>query len=234
MNTEELQPLDFYADPLPNIDVSALQGKLIVIEGPDSVGRTMQVELLRNWLEANGHAVVDTGLTRSTLTKEGLQDAKRGHTLGPLTMGLFYMADFADRLERVIVPALRAGFVVLTDRYFYSVVARSVARHQDSEWLERVAGFALVPHATFYLRASPEEVVARTARGRKYFEYWESGMDVPYGSNRYRSFVGYQSKLIEILDSLAERYDFTVIDANRPPDKIFADLCGRIGSLLDI
>lgn len=234
MMTETLQPLDFYSDPLPNIDLTALQGKLLVIEGPDSVGRSTQVELLRNWLEASGHAVVDTGMTRSTLTKDGLQAAKRGHTLGPLTMGLFYMADFADRLERVIVPALRAGFVVLTDRYFYSVVARAVAREQDSEWLERVAGCSLVPHATFYLRAPVEEIVARTARGRKYFEYWESGMDVPYGSNRYKSFLSYQTRLIEILDSLSERYGFTVIDASRPPDQIFADLRQRIAALLEI
>lgn len=234
MTSDNLKPLDFYADPLPNVDLTELQGKLFVIEGPDSVGRTTQVERLRAWLEANGHAVVDTGMTRSTLTKEGLQEAKNGHTLGPLTMGLFYMADFADRLERVVVPALRAGFVVLTDRYFYSVVARSVARHQDSEWLERVAGCALVPHATFYLRASVDEIVARTARGRRYFDYWESGMDVPYGSNRYESFRGYQSRLVEILDSLSERYGFTVIDANRPPDKIFADLRQRIAALLEI
>ncbi|MCY4188180.1 MAG: hypothetical protein OXD30_06820 [Bryobacterales bacterium] len=234
MTNAKHRPLEFYADPLPNVDLTELQGKLLVIEGPDSVGRSTQVELLRNWLEANGYAVVDTGMMRSTLTKDGLEAAKSGHTLGPLTMGLFYMTDFADRLERVMVPALRAGFVVLTDRYFYSIVARAAARRQDSEWLERVAGCALVPHATFYLRARVSEVVARTARGRKYFEYWESGMDVPYGPNRYQSFLLYQSRLIEILDSLAERYGFTVIDANRPPDQIFADLRERIGRLLEI
>ena len=229
-----LEPLTFYSDPLPGIDPNDLQGKLIAIEGPDSVGRTTQVERIRNWLEASGHAVVDTGLARSALTKDGIQRAKTGHTLGPLTMGLFYMSDFADRLEHVIIPALRAGFVVITDRYFYSVVARAVARNLDSEWLERVGGCSLVPHTVLYMRPTVEEIVARTVRGRKYFEYWESGMDVPYGSNRFRSFVRYQAKLIEVLDGFAEKYGFTTVDATRSPDEIFAELRRHISVVVGL
>ena len=147
-------------------------------------------------------------------------------------MGLFYMTDFADRLENIIIPSLRAGFVVLTDRYFFSVVARAVARYQDAEWLERVAGFALVPHVTFYLRAPVKEILARVVRGQRYFDYWESGMDVPYGRGLYESFIGYQGKLVEVLDSMAEEYGFTVVDANRPPDEIFRDLRTQIERLL--
>ncbi|MDE0101324.1 MAG: hypothetical protein OXN89_03000 [Bryobacterales bacterium] len=229
-----LEPLTFYSDPLPGIAPNDLQGKLIAIEGPDSVGRTTQVERIRNWLEASGHAVVDTGLARSALTKDGIQRAKTGHTLGPLTMGLFYMSDFADRLEHVIIPALRAGFVVITDRYFYSVVARAVARNLDSEWLERVGGCSLVPHTVLYMRPTVEEIVARTVRGRKYFEYWESGMDVPYGSNRFRSFVRYQAKLIEVLDGFAEKYGFTTVDATRSPDEIFAELRRHISVVVGL
>ena len=227
------KPLQFYDDPLPGIEVSDLQGKLIVIEGPDSVGRSTQVQMLRAWLEERGFAVADTGMARSLLTKDGIREAKSGHTLGPLTMGLFYMADFADRLENTMIPALRAGFIVLTDRYFYSVIARAVVRHQDAEWLERVAGFAIVPHATFYLRAPVKEVLARVVRDNLYFDYWESGMDVPYGKDRYESFVGYQTKLMEVLDSLAEDYGFTVVDATMPPAKIFEDLKRGIEPLLD-
>ena len=226
-------PLQHYIWPLPDMDISGLQGKLVAIEGPDSVGRSTQVQRLRAWLEERGHAVVDTGMARSALTKDGIREAKSGHTLGPLTMGLFYMADFADRLENVIVPALRAGFVVLTDRYFFSVVARAAARRQDSAWLERVAGFALVPHVTFYLRAPVEEVLARVVRNQRYFDYWESGMDVPYGEDRYESFVGYQSKLIEILDSMVDRYGFIVVDASQRPDAIFARLRQEIEGLLE-
>ena len=227
------KPLEFFQYPLPGVDVNEFQGKLVVIEGPDSVGRSTQVQRLREWLEEQGYAVVDTGMARSPLTKKGIREAMNGHTLGPLTMGLFYMADFADRLENIIIPSLRAGFVVLTDRYFYSVVARAVARHQDAEWLEQVAGFALVPHATFYLRAPVDEILARVVRGQRYFDYWESGMDVPYGRGLYKSFVGYQGKLIEILDSMADTYGFTVVDANRPPNEIFEDLRDEIEHLLD-
>ena len=172
-------------------------------------------------------------MARSALTKEGIASAKRGHTLGPLTMALFYMTDFADRLENVIIPALRAGFVVLTDRYYFSVVARAVARNQDSQWLERVAGFALVPHATFYLRAPVQEVLARMARSQHYFDYWESGMDIPYGTDLYESFVGYQERLIAILDSMVDRYDFVTVDATPSPDTIFARLKGEIERLLE-
>lgn len=226
------RPLEFFQYPLPGVSVHDLQGKLVVIEGPDSVGRSTQVHRLRAWLEERGYAVVDTGMARSPLTKKGIREAMNGHTLGPLTMGLFYMADFADRLENIIIPSLRAGFVVLTDRYFFSVVARAAARHQDAEWLEQVAGFALVPHATFYLRAPVKEVLARVVRGQSYFDYWESGMDVPYGRGLYESFIGYQTKLIKVLDSMADSYGFTVVDANRPPAQIFDELRHEIERLL--
>ena len=226
-------PLEYYFDSLPGVDITGLPGKLIAIEGPDSVGRSTQVGLLRGWLEERGHAVVNTGMARSALTKEGIRQAKSGHTLGPLTMALFYMADFADRLENLVIPALRAGFVVLTDRYFYSVVARAAARRQDAEWLERVAGFALVPHATFYLRAPVDEVLARVVRSQRYFDYWESGMDVPFGNDRFESFVGYQQKLMEILDGMVERYGFIVVDATSSPRDIFKQLQPNIESLLD-
>lgn len=226
-------PLEYYFDALPGVDIANLPGKLIAIEGPDSVGRSTQVGLLRGWLEERGHAVVNTGMARSALTKEGIRRAKSGHTLGPLTMALFYMADFADRLENVVIPALRAGFVVLTDRYFYSVVARAAARRQNAEWLERVAGFALVPHATFYLRAPVEEVFARVVRSQHHFDYWESGMDVPYGNDRFESFVGYQQALMEILDGMVERYSFVVVDATSSPREIFKQLQPKIESLLD-
>src|ERR1700682_4581003 len=137
------QPLQFYNEPLAGVDASDLQGKLIVIEGPDAVGRSTQIALLRQWLEQEGHAVLDTGMARSALAGKGIQRAKIGNTLGPITMTLFYATDFADRLENEIVPALRAGFVVLTDRYIFSLMARAVARNEDRRWIEQVAGFAL-------------------------------------------------------------------------------------------
>ena len=145
-------PLEFYSEPLPGVDISELQGKLIVIEGPDAVGRSTQIALLRQWLEQEGHAVLDTGMARSALAGKGIKMAKEGNTLGPITMTLFYTTDFADRLENEIIPALRAGFVVLIDRYIFSIMARAIARGEDRRWIEQVAGFALVPHAVFYLQ----------------------------------------------------------------------------------
>src|SRR5512133_3819930 len=190
------QPLQFYSEPLPGIDCSELRGKLIVVEGPDAGCRTTQVTRLRTWLEARGHAVLDTGMARSALAGKGIQQAKEGNTLGPITMTLYYATDFADRLENEIIPALRAGFVVLTDRYIFSLMARAIARGEDRAWIERVAGFGLVPHAVYYLRADVKHLVARVVIGRGAFDYWESGMDVGLGVDRYESFLKYQTLII--------------------------------------
>ena len=218
------QPLQFYSEPLPGVDPAELQGKLIVIEGPDAVGRSTQVARLRQWLEQEGHAVLDTGMARSALAGKGIQMAKEGNTLGPITMTLFYTTDFADRLENEIMPALRAGFVVLIDRYIFSIMARAIARGEDRRWIEQVAGFALAPHAVFYLRADVEHLVSRVVLGRGAFDYWESGMDLRFGPDMYESFVRYQTRLIKALDSMVERYEFTVIDASQPIDRIFREL----------
>ena len=202
-----------------------------MIEGPDAVGRTTQVAMLRQWLEQEGHAVLDTGMARSALAGKGIKMAKEGNTLGPVTMTLFYMTDFADRLENEIVPALRAGFVVLIDRYIFSIMARAIARGEDRRWIEQAAGFALVPHAVFYLKAGVEDLVSRVVLGRGAFDFWESGMDLRFGPDMYDSFVKYQTRLIKALDSMAEPYEFTTIDAGQPAAKIFRELQRRISRL---
>jgi dTMP kinase len=225
------KPLESYADPLPGLETAHLSGKLIVIEGPDAVGRSTQVTQLRLWLEQEGHAVLDTGMARSALAGKGIAHAKEGNTLGPLTMTLYYVTDFADRLENEIVPALRAGFVVLTDRYIFSIMARAIARGEDPEWIERVCGFGLVPHAVYYLRASVKDLVSRVVIGRGAFDYWESGMDYHFGDDMYESFVNYQTRLIRALDRMSARYGFVEIDASKRPDTIFQELQERIASL---
>ena len=225
------QPLQFYSEPLPGVDCSELQGKLIVIEGPDAVGRSTQVARLRQWLEQEGHAVLDTGMARSALAGKGIKEAMLGNTLGPITMTLFYTVDFADRLENEILPALRAGFVVLIDRYIFSIMARAIARSEDRHWIEQVAGFALVPHAVYYLRANVDDLVTRVVLGRGAFDYWESGMDMRFGADMHQSFIRYQTRLIRALDLMAKRYDFTIVDASRPPDAIFRELQEHIRAL---
>jgi dTMP kinase len=228
---QQIQPLQSYGDALPGVDPAELHGRLIVIEGPDAVGRTTQVVQLRQWLEQEGHAVLDTGMARSALVGKGIQQAKQGNTLGPVTMTLFYTTDFADRLENEIIPALRAGFVVLTDRYIFSIMARAIARGEDRQWIERVAGFGLVPHAVYYMRAEVKDLVSRVVLGRGAFDFWESGMDIGIGTDMYDSFVRYQTRLIRALDRMAKKYEFTIIDASRPPEEIFLDLRHRISRL---
>jgi dTMP kinase len=157
-----MRELKFYGTPLPGVETEGYAGKLIVIEGTDGVGRSTHTAMLRAWLEARGHAVIDTGMTRSVLAGRGLKEAKTGTTLGRLTTQLFYATDLADRLENEMLPALRAGFVVLTDRYIYSAIARASVRGVDARWIRSVYGFALVPDLILYLRVPrAEELVSR-------------------------------------------------------------------------
>ena len=222
------EPLTFYRTPLPGVDTSELQGKLIVIEGPDSVGRSTQVARLRPWLEELGHAVLDTGMARSALAGKGIRRAKEGNTLGPLTMTLYYLTDFADRLENEIIPALRAGFVVLTDRYIFSIMARAIARGEARAWIEHTTGFAIVPHLVLYLRADVKDLITRVVVGKGSFDYWESGLDHGFGRDMYESFVRYQTRLVHVFDRLSGPYGFKTVDAGRPADQVFETLRAEI------
>jgi len=221
----------FYGAGFPYKDVGELPGKLIVVEGMDGVGRSTQINMLRKWLEKNGFAVSDTGLRRSPLTQPGLDEAKKGHTLTPMTLSLFYATDFADRLENQIIPALKAGFFVLSDRYFYSIIARDIVRGADPVWARAIYHFALVPELIIYLRADVPSLVTRIVHGRG-FNYWESGMDIIKSDNLYDSFVEYQSRMIEQFDCMAQEYNFITIDANRSVNQIFTDLRHQIKHLL--
>jgi dTMP kinase len=174
--------------------------------------------------------VSDTGLRRSQMTQPGMDAAKLGHTLSPLTMSLFYATDFADRLERQIIPALKAGFVVLSDRYFYSIIARDVIRGLDPQRLRKVYGFALVPDLVLYLKADMPSIISRIVYGRG-FNFWEAGMDIHLADNLYDSFCVYQTRMIEQFDEMANEFGFTTVDANRNAPLIFKDLCLHIQNL---
>src|SRR6266851_4920275 len=186
-----------YGNVLPGMNLSDLVGKLVVIEGTDGVGRSTQINLLKEWLEQQGHAVIETGLSRSGLAGKSIKRAKEGHTLGRITLTLFYATDFADRLDQEILPALRAGFVVLTDRYIYSLIARAMVRDLDPAWIRNVYSFALKPDAIFYLRI---------------------------GVDKYESFRNYQTKLLQQFDRLAEEYNFNVVDASTDIRTVFEQL----------
>jgi len=218
-----MKDVRYYGAGFPYRPLSEVPGKLIVLEGSDAVGRSTQVQLLRHWLEDEGYAVSDTGLRRGALCGPGLETARQGHTLGPRTNSIFYATDFSDRLENQIIPALKAGFIVLSDRYFYSIIARDVVRGADPTWSRNVYGFALVPDLILYLRADVPTLVSRIVHGRG-FNYWEAGMDVRFADNIYDSFCVYQSKLIEQFDRMAEEFNFVTVDATRPVQQVNEDL----------
>lgn len=220
----------FYGAGFPYAPIEELPGRLIVLEGTDRVGRSTQIKMLRRWLEEEGLGVMDTGLARSTLTQPGLDAAKKGHTLGHLTMSLFYATDFADRLENQIIPSLKAGFYILSDRYFYSIIARNVVRGADPKWSREVYGFALKPDMIFYLKADVQTLVARAVNGEG-FDYWESGMDIRCADNLFDSFCIYQARLIEQFDQLAEEFGFIAIDATRSALEVFEDIKKHIRTL---
>lgn len=225
----------FYGTPLPGVEREPFTGKLIVIEGTDGVGRSTHTALLRSWLESRGHAVIDTGMTRSVLAGRGIKEAKAGTTLGRLTMQLFYATDFADRLENEMLPALRAGFVVLTDRYIYSAIARAVVRGVEPRWIRAIYGIALVPDLILYLRASrAEELVTRVLSSGRKFDYWESGMDLNLGEDFYDSFVAYQARLLREFDRMSGEYGFRTIDASRSIRRVAADLRRAVARVLDV
>jgi len=222
----------FYGAGFPYRQIEDLPGKLIVLEGSDGVGRSTQIQLLRRWLEDEGFAVSDTGLRRSKMTQKGLDKAKQGHTLGHITMSLFYAADFADRLENQIIPALQAGFIVLSDRYLYSTMARDIVRGADPEWARQVYGFALKPDLVIYLRAEVTDLVSRLIHGRG-LNYWEAGMDIHPSYDLYDSFVDYQTELITLFDQFAQEYGFKSVNAARPIMEVFSDLQEHIRDLLE-
>jgi dTMP kinase len=223
---------EFYGEKgFPGVDLSELKGKLIVIEGTDGVGRSTHTGLLKQWLENNGHAVLDTGMTRSALAGEGLKAAKAGHTLGGVTMTLFYATDFADRLENEMIPALRAGFIVLTDRYIYSLMARALVRGADPEWVRQVHDFALKPDIVVYLRVHIDELITRVVQGDG-FNYWESGMDLHLGEDLYDSFVEYQKRLLREFENMAAQYNFQVIETSPNIEEVFVQIKDRLTPLL--
>lgn len=221
-----------YGRHLPGKRLTDLAGKLIVIEGTDGAGRSTQIKLLKPWLEELGHAVLDTGMTRSRLAGEGIRRAKEGNNWGRVTQSLFYATDFIDRFENEIIPALRAGFIVLTDRYIYSLMARAIVRGMDPTWIRSIYSVALKPDAVFYLRTDIEQLLPRVIFSRG-FDYWESGMDLYPGHDVYESFCSYQAALLAEFDRLCAEYRLEAVDASADVQTVFAHLKTRILGLLE-
>ncbi|MDI3462995.1 MAG: Thymidylate kinase [Nitrospira sp.] len=209
------------------LDPSELKGKLIAVEGTDGVGRSTHIEMLQEWLEVQGYGVMTTGWTRSNLMSKTIELAKAGNIVDRWSLSLLYATDFADRLEHQIIPALRSGFVVLTDRYIYTAFARDFVRSADRQWIRDVFGFALIPDLVCYLRIDVETLALRVIETTG-MNYWESGMDLRLGGDLYDSFKKYQSLLIEEFDKMAIEFRFNVVDARKSPEEIQDELRGYI------
>jgi dTMP kinase len=222
----------FFAAPPPGTDPAKLAGALIVIEGPDSSGRTTHISLLAEWLGERGYPVEQMGLKRSALVAQALDAAKGRNVLSMRTMSLFYATDFYDQLENRIIPALRAGSVVLADRYFFTLMARDTLRGGNSKWLESLYSMALVPDAVFYLSISARTLVERTLASHAHLDYWESGMDLGLSKDWFTSFNRYQRKMRLEFQRLGKQYEFDVVNANRSIDSIQRDLRARVESVL--
>ncbi len=227
----QTRTLAFYGHGIPYVDDSEIKGRLIVIEGPDASGRSTQIAMVTAHLEAAGHAVLNVGLKRSELISEGILEAKRNFA-GRKTLSLFYAADFADQLENKIIPALRAGYVVLADRYIYTLMAREAVRGISRRWSHNLFSFALIPDLVFYLDVEPEELVHRVFQKNAYLDYYESGADMGLSDDMFESFLMYQRMIAKEFRRMKRRYNLVIVNGNRPVSEINADLQKRIDAFL--
>jgi len=227
-----IQPGRYYGRGVPYLPMKDYPGKLIAIEGTDGVGRSTQIQLLREWLEVKGYGVVETGWTRSELMQPTIELAKSSNTLNKLTFVLLYATDFADRLEKEIIPALKAGFIVLSDRYIFSALARAGVRGVDRQWLRTLYGFAIAPHMVFYLKVDVSTLIGRVLAARG-MDFWESGMDLKQSDEIYDSFRSYQSKLLREYASMADEFHFRVVDARRSIGQIQDELRRQVATFLE-
>ena len=223
----------FYGKGIPGINVEELTGKLIVIEGADGSGRSTQIRRLVDWLEASGHGTVQVGLKRSSLISEELERAKEGNVLCNTTLSLFYATDFADQTENIIIPALKAGFMVLADRYIYTLMVRDIVRGQEASWVKNLYGIALIPDAVFYLNVPPQQLIRRSFAKNYALDYWESGMDLGLSRDMFDSFLRYQDLIREHFMQMQEEFRFQIIDGARSEKDVYATLKAEVTSVLE-
>lgn len=207
-------------------------GLLIAIEGTDGAGRSTQVEILRNWLAVEGYGVVTSEWKTSNLVSKAIDQAKERNLLHAYTFSLLYASDFADRLENVILPALKAGLIVLTDRYTYTAYARDVVRGVSPEWIKRLYDFAPEPDLTFYLKM-PVEALLKRIIATSGLDYYESGRDIGLSTDFYESFKIYQRSIIAEYSKMEHAYGFEAIDGTLPIDVVQDKMRKGIKRLMD-
>ena len=194
-------------------------GKLFVVEGCDGSGKSTQIYLLKKWLESKGYIVFFTEWNSSELIKESMKKAKKKNLLTPTTFSLMHASDFADRYEKLILPHLRAGYIVLCDRYIYTAFARDMARGCNPDWVRNVYEFAVKPSAAFYFQAPLDVSISRILAGRPQLKYHEAGMDMGWSNDPVESFKIFQGIIKKNYDDMIEEEDFVVINASESIEK---------------
>jgi dTMP kinase len=188
-------------------------GRLIAVEGIDGSGKSTQLLLLERWLRTRGYPVHFTEWNSSRLVRRSMSRGKKKNLLTPTTFSLLHAVDFADRLTYQILPPLKAGMIVLADRYVYTAFARDVARGVHPEWVRQVYSFALRPDLTLYFKVPIEISLERLLAGRAKLKYHEAGMDVTHAVDPVESFRGFQSRVLAIYDQLGREFGLKPIDA---------------------
>ena len=193
----------------------AYPGRLFVVEGIDGSGKTTQLGLLAKWLAASGHRVFVTDWNSSPLVKAATKSGKKKNALTPMTFSLLHATDFADRLLYKIIPPLKAGMIVLADRYAYTAFARDVARGVDRQWVRDLYGFAVRPDLAVYFRVPIAVSLDRLLARRVKLKFYEAGMDMGWSTNPTESFRIFQSKVLDEYDALVPEFGLSLIDASK-------------------
>jgi len=232
--SEEEAAQHFFGEPLVGFDPSEITGSLIVIEGMDGSGRSTQIALLQEWLESEGFAVQTSGLRRSNLVGRDIDQLLAKNAVTRLTLSLMYATDFFDQVEHRILPALRAGTVVLADRFIFTLIARGVVRGINRDYISGLYAMALRPHLTFWLNVRPETAFAREFKKAQAISYWEAGRDMSLSHDLYWSFIRYQTMIKREFEVMAKRHNFIELDGEASVSAVNKQLRQRIGERLGI
>ncbi len=197
-------------------DIREIPGRLIAVEGLDGSGKSTQIYLVKRWLELEGYKVYFTEWNSSIIVRSATRKGKKRQLLTPTTFSLIHATDFCDRYERQVLPLLRAGYIVLADRYMFTAFARDAVRGCSPRWVRNLYSFAIAPHITFYFKTPLEVSLSRILKGRPKLKYFEAGMDLGLSSDPYQSFRVFQGRISEEYDKMIAEFGFKVIDATQP------------------
>jgi dTMP kinase len=197
-------------------DGRALPGKLFIVEGIDGSGKSTQLDMLRKWLISQGYLVAFSEWNSSPIVRRMTKRGKKKQLLSPISFSLVHAADFVDRMERQMLPALKAGAIVLADRYIYTAFGRDVARGVDPNWVREMYSFAIQPTVAFYFKVPLEESLNRILAGRPTLKYYEAGMDVGLHEDPYKSYELFQGRILEEYEKMIDEFNLEVIDATLP------------------